>query len=325
MIAVVCAFIASVLGCWLYLKIAQRWNIVDRPNDRSSHTQATPHGGGIPLMLAVLLAMSIGAVGSYSWDASLLILAGLALALTLLGVVDDLRGLSVKLRFACYTGTAVLAVWWLTPGGQGTASLAFSLFSVLGILWALNLYNFMDGIDGIAGVQCFLAASGAALLAFVGGNEGQYALFCLILAFSHLGFLVWNWPPARLFMGDAGSIPTGFLLAGLAFLGEVSGALPAACWLILLAIFITDSSWTLCWRLSQGHRILEAHRLHAYQRLSRRWQSHLAVDFVVITMNALWLFPLAWAAKTWPEWQISLVIVAYLPLLWAMAKLRQLP
>ena len=290
MIAVVCAFVASALGCWFYLKLAQRWNIVDRPNDRSSHTQATPHGGGIPLILAMLLAMSISAICSYSWDSSFLMLAGLALALMLLGVVDDLRGLSVKLRFACYGGTAALAVWWLTPAGQVTVPLAFSLLSVLAILWALNLYNFMDGIDGIAAVQCFLAASGAALLAFVGGNDGQYSLFCLILA----------------------------------FLGELSGALPAVCWLILLAIFITDSSWTLCWRLSQGHRIFQAHRLHAYQRLSRHWQSHLAVDFAVITMNALWLFPLAWAAKTWPEWQLILVIVAYLPLLWAMAKLRQL-
>ncbi|MFT6287122.1 MAG: Fuc2NAc and GlcNAc transferase [Alcanivorax sp.] len=325
MIVVMCAFVASALGCWVYLKLAQRWNIVDRPNDRSSHTQATPHGGGIPLLLSMLLAMSICAIGSYSWHSSLLILAGLALALTLLGVVDDMRGLSVKFRFACYSGTAALGVWWLTPEAQAAASLTFSLFSVLAILWALNLYNFMDGIDGIAAVQCFLAASGAGLLVFVGGNDGQYALFCLILAFSHLGFLIWNWPPARLFMGDAGSVPTGFLLAGLAFLGEVSGALPAVCWLILLAIFITDSSWTLCWRLSKGHRIFQAHRLHAYQRLSRHWQSHLAVDFVVIAMNALWLFPLAWAAKIWPEWQLILVIVAYFPLLCAMAKLRQLP
>ncbi len=322
--SVVIAFIVSALGCGLYLRLAQRFNIVDNPNARSSHTQSTPHGGGVPIMLALILAMFCAAIFYDAWKAQLLSLAGLAISLTCLGVVDDLRGLSVRLRFACYTGLAVLAVWWLASP-KAAPGMLLSAVWVLAIVWSLNLYNFMDGIDGIAGSQCFFAAGAAALLSFAGGRDDQYALFCLLLAFSHLGFLVWNWPPARLFMGDAGSIPTGFLLAGLAFFGQVSGALPVACWLILLAVFITDSSWTLCWRLLKGQRIFEAHRLHAYQRLSRQWQSHMAVDFVLIAVIGLWLFPLAWAAQAWPEWRLSLVIIAYLPLLWVMAKLRHLP
>jgi Fuc2NAc and GlcNAc transferase len=199
-----------------------------------------------------------------------------------------------------------------------------ALVAVIALLWSLNLYNFMDGIDGIAAIQCVLACGGAALLSWASGADGFYPLFCLLLAAAHLGFLVWNWSPARLFMGDAGSIPTGFLLGCLAILGAVQGQLPLACWLILLAAFITDASSTLLWRMATGQAFTQAHRLHAYQRLSRYWNSHLAVDFALLALNALWLFPLAWAAQAWPGYSLILVILVYIPLLAGMAKSRKL-
>jgi Fuc2NAc and GlcNAc transferase len=126
-------------------------------------------------------------------------------------------------------------------------------------------------------------------------------------------------------MGDAGSIPTGFLLGGLALYGASTGALPLGCWLVLLAGFITDASWTLVERLLRGVSVTEAHREHAYQRLSRYWGSHVAVDFLLLVLHALWLFPLAWTIGQWPEFQVLLVILAYVPLLLGMAKLRALP
>ena len=324
MIAPALAFFGSLLGCWLYLRLARRWQILDRPNERSSHSAPTPHGAGAPLLLSFALAVLVAAPMVAGWQSGFLVLLALALFLMVLGVLDDLRGLSVFFRFACYGICCLLAAWLILPGSGNANGLALLIVSAFCLLWSLNLYNFMDGIDGIAAIQCFLACAGAGLLAFFGSGDQQYALFCLLLALAHLGFLVWNWPPARLFMGDAGSIPTGFLLAGLAVLGEVLGVLPAACWLILLAVFITDASWTLCWRLWDGQRIFDAHRLHAYQRLSRYWQSHLAVDFGVVAINACWLFPLAWAAQANPQWQPFLVILAYLPLVLGMAKLRHL-
>ena len=126
-------------------------------------------------------------------------------------------------------------------------------------------------------------------------------------------------------MGDAGSVPLGFLLGGLALHGAGSGALPPACWLVLLAGFVTDASWTLMVRWLRGAPLLEAHREHAYQRLSRHWHSHAAVDFLLLALNALWLFPIAWTIWRWPEFQLLLVILAYLPLLLGMAKLKGLP
>ena len=156
------------------------------------------------------------------------------------------------------------------------------------------------------------------------GADGQYALFCLLLAAAHLGFLLWNWPPARLFMGDGGSVPTGFLMAGLALLGAVQGQLNPLCWLILLAPFVTDATGTLLWRMATRQPFTQPHRLHAYQRLSRHWGSHQAVDMLLLALNGLWLAPLAWAVEIWPKYGFLLVILAYLPLLAGMAKVRKL-
>ena len=105
-------------------------------------------------------------------------------------------------------------------------------------------------------------------------------------------------------------------------LGAVQGFLNPACWLILLAVFITDASYTLVWRLFTGQAVTKPHRLHAYQRLSRHWQSHLSVDFLLLAINAVWLFPLAWAAQSTPDYALIMVILAYLPLLLGMAKIR---
>lgn len=317
----------SALLCGLYLLLARRWHILDTPNERSSHAHPTPHGGGVPLLLAFAAGMLSASLTFGPWDTSYILLASLALLLMLLGVVDDLRNLSVRLRFSLYSLCCLwVAVVLLQPLlGQdlligGLAVVA----SALAMLWLLNLYNFMDGIDGIAALQCILACVSAALLSWAYGADANYSLFCLLFGAAHLGFLLWNFPPARLFMGDAGSIPSGFLLGGLALLGAVQGQLNPLCWLVLLALFITDASWTLLWRILTGQPFTQPHRLHAYQRLSRRWGSHLAVDLLLVAVNALWLFPLAWAVQVWPDHALLLVILAYLPPVLGMAKIRNL-
>jgi Fuc2NAc and GlcNAc transferase len=313
--------------CGLYLLLARRWQILDIPNERSSHQRPTPHGGGVPLLLAFAVGLLLAALWRGAWDGAFLTLLVAALILMLLGVIDDLRGLSVRLRFALYSVLCLfVAATLLSPvlshelADSIVCGAILVVFAATAMLWSLNLYNFMDGIDGLAATQCIVACCSAALLAWGNGGGGSYALFCLLLAASHLGFLLWNWPPSRLFMGDAGSIPTGFLLAGLALLGAVQGQLNPLCWLVLLAAFVTDASWTLVWRMVSGQPFTRPHRHHAYQRLSRHWGSHLAVDMLLLALNALWLFPLAWAVQIWPNYGFLLVILAYLPLLWGMAK-----
>jgi Fuc2NAc and GlcNAc transferase len=318
--------VLSTTFCGGYLWLARRWQLLDLPGERSSHQLPTPHGGGAALIPAFALGLLLAVPRYGGWPAEYVTLAVAALCLMLVGMLDDLRGLSVGLRMALYGAICLTAASILlapVAGGPPGTVLLVALTG-LGMLWLLNLYNFMDGIDGLAALQCCLACSGAALLSWAGGARDNYVLFCLLLAASHLGFLAWNWPPARLFMGDAGSIPTGFLLAALALLGAVRGELSAACWLVLLAVFITDTSWTLAWRLLTGQPFTRPHRLHAYQRLSRHWGAHLPVDMALLAVHCLWLFPLAWTVQAWPQFQIFLVILAYFPLLLAMAKIGKL-
>jgi Fuc2NAc and GlcNAc transferase len=310
--------LASALFCWLYLLVARRLQLLDRPNERSAHSLPTPHGGGV----GILLALAAGVMLSWPWSGQYLAILALGLLLMVVGVVDDLWHLSVRLRFALYSLCSVALAWLLLPSGP----VLTLIVAALATLWMVNLYNFMDGIDGIAATQCILATFSAALLAWGGGASGggDYAMFCLLLGAAQLGFLFWNWPPARLFMGDAGSVPTGLMLSGLALLGWAQGLLELASWIILLAVFIADASWTLLWRLFSGHTVTRAHSLHAYQRLSRYWGSHLMVDLLLMAINALWLFPLAWAANTRPDYAWFLVILAYLPLLPGMVRAGKL-
>jgi Fuc2NAc and GlcNAc transferase len=322
--AAAATFLLSVLLCGGYLRFAKARQILDLPNDRSSHLLPTPHGGGIALLSAFFLGLLLAAWLRGAWEESFILLAGVAGILMLLGIVDDVKNLSVRVRLVVYT---LMSLWvantlvLVVASGVSVPDAVLVLLATLIMLWALNLFNFMDGIDGIAAIQTVLACCGAALLSWLTIGESDYASFCLLLAAAHAGFLIWNWPPAKLFMGDAGSVPTGFLLAALALLGGMQGAIEPLCWLILLAAFITDATWTLLWRICTGQTFTQPHRLHAYQRLSRYWGSHIKVDVVLILINLLWLFPLALLLQLWPHHYLILVILAYLPLLCGMVKI----
>ncbi|MEP0203555.1 MAG: glycosyltransferase family 4 protein [Halioglobus sp.] len=318
----VLTFLASIAFCWLYLRHARRKRWLDDPNERSSHTSSTPHGGGLGIFAAFALGSILYAVQAPAFDTQLVPLLLATFILVIIGWIDDLVALSIALRFSLYALLSVVVVTWILMGSESGVEVWLIPFAVFFLLWFLNLYNFMDGIDGLAATQCFLACACSALLVFVAAGPGSYAAVCFILALAHLGFLFFNWPPARLFMGDAGSVPTGFLLGALALYGQLNGLLPLACWLVLLAAFIADATYTLLWRLITGQPVTQPHRLHLYQRLSRYWDSHLRVDILLLALNAFWLFPLAWAISIWPQHQFILVILAYIPLLLSMAKWR---
>ena len=327
MTVLVTTFLLSALLCGGYLRFARVRRFLDAPNERSSHSHPTPHGGGAAVLLAFIAGLLLAAQCYNSWDESFVVLAVAALLLMIVGVIDDLRGLSVRVRMALYSLVCLWVADTLLQSifiDSGASRLVLGLLVALVMLWSLNLYNFMDGIDGIAALQTVLACCFGAWLSLRSGHDDSYAMLCLLLAAAHAGFLIWNCPPARLFMGDAGSVPTGFLVAAIALLGALQGHLNPLCWAILLAIFITDASWTLVWRLSTGQAFTQPHRLHAYQRLSRYWDSHLSVDMLLLSINVMWLFPLAWAVQAWPSCNVIFVILAYFPLLCGMAKVGRL-
>jgi Fuc2NAc and GlcNAc transferase len=257
--------------------------VLDHPNDRSSHAAPTPRGGGIGILVAVLLAMLAGVAFGRVEPRLALALGPGTLLLGVVGWMDDRRGLPARVRLAAHTLAAISAV--LVLGGLpelqvGTTIVrlggAGSVLAVVGIVWSTNLFNFMDGIDGLAGSQAMLIAGIAGALLLLRGDS-SLATVALALAGAAAGFLYWNWPPARIFMGDVGSGAIGFLLAGIALAGERHQSVPLLSVATLAGVLVFDATMTLVRRLLRGDRPADAHREHAYQRLSRVWGAHRPV------------------------------------------------
>jgi Fuc2NAc and GlcNAc transferase len=189
----------------------------------------------------------------------------------------------------------------------------------VGLVWVLNLFNFMDGIDGIAGSEAvFIGLGGAALV--VVANPDTYGTVLgpsLALAAACGGFLVWNWPPAKIFMGDVGSGFIGCVIAILAIAAARENSTALLLWLILGGVFFVDATITLARRVARGESAHEPHRTHAYQWLARRWNNHKTVTLAVIAVNSLWLMPCALAAALYPAWSSWLAILALAPLIGA--------
>jgi Fuc2NAc and GlcNAc transferase len=187
------------------------------------------------------------------------------------------------------------------------------LLALVGLVWMINLYNFMDGIDGIAGVEA-VCASGLGGLVLAWSGLAGLAEAALVLAGASAGFLVWNWPPAKIFMGDVGSGFLGFAFGVLAISSAKERPWLLCPWLILLAVFIVDSILTLVRRLITGERWYEAHCSHAYQHAARRYGSHSKVTLTIAAVNVAWLFPLSWGACVWPAAGPPFAVLALAPL-----------
>jgi Fuc2NAc and GlcNAc transferase len=229
------------------------------------------------------------------------------------GWLDDHRSVAAHWRVLAHTVAALWALWWL--GGmpeldlgpvQLTLGVWGALLGLVAMVWLTNLYNFMDGIDGLAGTQAVVTGTMAALL--VASRDPGLAAGCLALAAAALGFLWWNRPPARIFMGDVGSGMLGFCFAVLAVAGERHGSLPALIWTLLLALFVWDATFTLARRVMRGERWYQAHRSHAYQRLVQKGWSHARVTLAVLLVNLLFLAPLAWWASGHSRWLPAAVL-----------------
>lgn len=315
------AFLVAVIATGLMRRYALHRNLLDVPNQRSSHASPTPRGGGVAIVaaffVAALLLTYLGFLDARLCGA--LLVGGGAMALV--GFFDDRLHLRASARLCVHLGGAIWAVGLLggisdtTLGSWGLHGVwTGKLFAVLILVWATNLFNFMDGLDGIAGAEAvFISGAGAWLYWRGGGPKGlTAAMSCL--ASACLGFLRWNWPPARIFMGDVGSGFLGFSLGVLGLAASQKGVLPIEIWAILGGVFVVDATATLVRRFVRGDRWFEAHRSHAYQNLARRWGSHLPVTVSVIVINVLWLLPLATLAASYPTRALWLSVIALAPL-----------
>lgn len=289
----------ALVSCWLVLNFLLHREAVlpmDHPNDRSLHVRPTPRIGGLGIMaglaICVLLLRPEG----------VFVLTLVALGLCVLSLLDDLRGLSVRIRFAAHAIAAGVALYVL-PDLPG-----WSWWLLLPVLvWMTNLYNFMDGSDGLAGGMALFGFASYGIAAWLGGAE-SFAFLAWGVAAAAAGFLLFNFPPARVFMGDAGSIPLGYLAAALGLAGWSTGLWPIVFPLLVFSPFIVDASLTLLRRLLRGEKIWQAHRSHYYQRLVRMGWSHrrLAIaEYIVMAIAG----GSGLVLVSHPDWQPSLLLL----------------
>jgi Fuc2NAc and GlcNAc transferase len=316
------------LALWLtglLRSYALRAKLMDEVNERSSHTRPTPRGGGVSIVvtatLGVLVSMAfLGFPPAYATG-----LIGGGLAIALVGWLDDHGHLAPSIRLVTHMLGAIWLVAWVGPLSVSFLPLPAEtrpfiewVVSVLILVWMVNLFNFMDGIDGIAASQAASVALAGALMLFVANAAVEAAAPSILLAAAVLGFLVWNWPPAKIFMGDASSGFLGFMLAALAIVVSQSVPELGAAWLILPAVFIADATTTLFVRMICKQRLSEAHRSHAYQKLSRRLGAHLPVTLATLAVTWFWLVPIAAAVTTGLLHPVTAVLIAFAPLVAAV-------
>ncbi|MCW8451145.1 MraY family glycosyltransferase [Legionella quinlivanii] len=315
------AFFASFLLTRAIRRYALTVQLLDIPNDRSSHKNPTPRGGGLAFVLIFTSLIAFLAQTSLISMPFAVATSGAGLFVALLGFIDDRGHLSPKIRFSGHflASAFVLYCFGNFPSIQIGSWLISSGWILNGIglfylAWVLNLFNFMDGIDGLAASETIFACIAAASLYWLLGYSLEI-LPLIGLAATVSGFLIWNFPPARIFMGDVGSGFLGIVVGVFSIHAAFLSPSLFWSWLILLGVFVVDSTTTLIQRALSGERVWEAHCTHAYQHASRHYGGHCPVTLGVTVINITWLLP--WAFISGFNWVSGFIccLIAYLPLI----------
>lgn len=320
-------FASSVLLTGVLVRIAPRLRLLDLPVSRSAHARPVPLGGGLSIVVLFgVVACYYFLKGVIPLPEFLALTGGVGVAI--IGLIDDRNQLDAQWRVPLQFVAAAWSVWWLgdvPPIGIGIWSLQvpwlLNGMAIVALVWLLNLYNFMDGIDGLAASELVFVNLLASLFVITSDDLVLGLLSGTLLA-AGAGFLVWNWAPAKIFLGDVGSGFIGFTLGILALLSMHHGSMTVWSWVIMLAIFIVDATITLFRRCLGGEKWFEGHASHAYQNAARQYKSHSKVTITVVLINCLWLAPLAWLSVSRPELGVYLALVALLPLVVLAVKLN---
>lgn len=320
--------VMALLLTWLLRRYALARSIIDMPTARSSHTIPTPRGGGVAIVMSFLISLPLLLMWDVVASNTVWALFGAGALIAVIGFLDDHGHIAARWRLLGHFSAAAWVLYWL-GGFPGltvfglTISVSWvgNVLAAFYLVWMLNLYNFMDGIDGLASVEALSTCLGACLIYWLAGYAGLIWL-PFLLSMAVLGFLFWNFPPARIFMGDAGSGFLGMILGGLSLQAAWHSTDLLWVWLILLGVFIVDATFTLFRRLINGCKVYEAHRSHAYQFASRQVGSHLPVTLSILAINVFWLLPIALCVALFGLEGILGVLIAYLPLLVLAFKFR---
>lgn len=322
------AAVVTFLCCLLVIKSARKWELMDSPNHRSSHQTPKPSGGGIGLVVAGSL-VGLYFLASGQLNVYLSVVLFISCMMAGVGLQDDRKPMPAlwRLGIQVVMGASLLFVLGGLPDVRRFVDAWFIRtliygFLLLLIVWWINLYNFMDGIDGLAGMQTvFMLLAGVFLLVLPRQEllTDPTIVWMLCIAGATAGFLFLNWAPARIFMGDVGSIYLAFMLLSFGLLSIrnefISVSTGLSLWAILGATFATDATITLMTRMLTIKRWHDAHRTHLYQRLARKLASHSQVALLYLTVNLLWLLPLAFVCIRYPQWAVAWAVLAYIPLI----------
>ena len=305
----------------IFEKLGHTSYLLDHPIKRSAHSHPIPSGGGAVVAIVFLVvATSLFLNDRIPVNEYHALMGGSLIAV--LGFADDVSSLSLWARLP----TQLFAAFWVIYSLGGVPSIDFAFFrlsnpgvlillGVLALIWLLNLYNFMDGADALAGTELIFVTSMSLAFAII-AEDTLIALISAILIASVSGFLIWNWPPAKIFMGDVGSSFIGFVLGVLALISMHNESMTVWTWFILLGVFVVDSTWTLAVRVAIGKNWYEGHSSHAYQIARRKWGSHESVIFAVLVINCTWLAPLGWLSFHFPDAAFYICLVALTPLVY---------
>jgi UDP-N-acetylmuramyl pentapeptide phosphotransferase/UDP-N-acetylglucosamine-1-phosphate transferase len=340
-VSIALAFSAAWASAWggtaLVRALLLKRQVLDRPNNRSSHAVPVPRGAGLAVTPVVAVGWVIAA-GFFEGDppmgwagetaGSMTAMAGLlgimAIGLAAVSFADDLRGLPAAVRLLAQ-GAAVVTMLWMFPisvAPLDTLLPRWAELTLLGVfwLWFVNLFNFMDGIDGLAGVETIAIGAGVAAVALLTAGPTLSLMWGAIAAGAAVGFLIWNWAPARIFLGDVGSVPLGFLLGWL--LLDLASRGPWAAALIIPLYYILDATLTLGRRAVRGERIWQAHREHFYQQAVGRGASHGDVSKAVLAANVCLIGLAVLSATGWvaPGHALALSLCLVGGLLFALAR-----
>ena len=317
--------LGAALLSWLLtgaaLRFAVRKSLMDIPGRRSSHTRPTPRGGGLAIDFTTLSGfLVLGWTGQLAWTIIWGLLGAGALV-SLIGFADDLGEIGVGWRLVAHFVAAAWLLAWLgglppLPVLGVVRDLGWfgNVLAALYLAWLINLTNFMDGIDGIASVEVITVCLGGVVAGRVVAPATSQWAPAAVLASATLGFLGWNWPPAKIFMGDAGSGFVGLMLGALSLQAGLEAPMLFWAWVILLGVFVVDATATLTIRVTRGQKVYQAHRSHAYQHAARRWGSHRSVTVAVGLINLCWLLPLALLVASRVLSESAGLLIAYAPL-----------
>jgi Fuc2NAc and GlcNAc transferase len=319
----VALFLASAFTTRQLIANAHRFSKMDIPNERSSHITPTPRGGGIAFVAASLIGFLLLLLNDALNRTEILSICCAGVIVAIAGHLDDRQKISgATVRLVLHAISAIILIVGIGIPAQISlfdrtvnTGIAGSILGVIYLVWLLNLFNFMDGTDGIAASEAIYVCTAGAILNFHVLSNINFSSAAIVLAVSTFGFLLYNWSPAKIFMGDVGSGYLGIVIGGLSLMAANQDPELVWVWIILLAVFVSDATVTLIRRLLRKQKPHVAHRSHAYQHLAIRFDSHAKVSLVVLAVNIVWLLPIAFLVADKQLAGTTGVIITYVPLL----------